>query len=81
MYVCIPPEAQFMKRQVLSSASSKFDPVGFISHVLVPAKAFISSLWDKGFDWDEVLPEVLQHEYTRNPSAIEKASSSLLHTI
>ena len=72
--IVIPLEVQFTKRQVLSSASSTFDPVGFISPVIVPAKAFISSMWDKGFNWDEVLPEDLQQEYNKIASEIEKAS-------
>ena len=57
--IVIPPDVKFTKRQVLSSASSTFDPIGLISPVLVPAKKFISSLWDKGFDWDEILPDEL----------------------
>ncbi|XP_022805554.1 uncharacterized protein LOC111342711 [Stylophora pistillata] len=43
----IPPDVKFTKRRVLSSASSTFDPIDLISPVLVPAKKFISSLWDK----------------------------------
>lgn len=42
--IVIPPDVKFTKRQVLSSASSTFDPIGLISPVLVPAKKFISSL-------------------------------------
>lgn len=48
--IVIPPDAKFTKRQVLSSASSTFDPIGLISPVLVPAKKFISSPWDKRFE-------------------------------
>ena len=44
--IVIPPVVKFTKRQVLSSASTTFDPIGLISPVLVPAKKFISSLWD-----------------------------------
>ena len=49
--IFIPSDVRFTKRQVLSSASSTFDPVGLISSVLVPAKKFISTQWDRGFDW------------------------------
>ena len=71
--IVIPSKVPITKRQVLSSVSSTFDPVGFISPVLVPAKV-IMSLWDKVFDWDAVLPDELQKEYNRITSEIEKAS-------
>ncbi|XP_068704884.1 uncharacterized protein [Montipora foliosa] len=75
--IVIPPDVKFTKRQVLSSryASSTFDPIGLISPVLVPAKKFISSLWDKGFDWDEVLPDELQQQYNQIATEIEAASA------
>ena len=66
---------KFTKRQVLSSASSTFDPPGLISPVLVPAKKFISALWDKGFDWDEVLPDEFQQHYNEIAKEIEAASA------
>ena len=73
--IVIPPEVKFTKRQVLSSASSTFDPLGLISPVLVPAKKFISALWDKGFDWDEVLPDEFQQQYNEIAKEIEAASA------
>ena len=71
----IPPCVRFTKRQVLSSASFTFDPIGLISPVLVPAKKFISFLWDKGFDWDEVLPDELQQQYKQITKEVEAASA------
>ena len=73
--IVIPPDVKFTKRQVLSSVSSTFDPIGLISPVLVPAKKFISSLWDKGFDWDEILPDELQQQYNQIAKEIEAAST------
>ena len=75
--IVIPPGVKLTKRQVLSSASSTFDPLGLISPALVPAKKFISALWDKGFDWDEVLPDELQQQYNEinETKEIEAASS------
>ena len=60
-------------RFLLSMVS--FDPIGLISPVLVPAKKFISSLWDKGFDWDEILPDELQQQYNQIAKEIEAASA------
>ena len=73
--IVIPPDVKFTKRQVLSSASSTFDPIGLISPVLVPAKKFISFLWNKGFDWDECLPDELQQQYNQIATEIEAASA------
>ena len=73
--IVIPPGVKFTKRQVLSSASSTFDPIGLISPVLVPAKKFISFLWDKGFDWDEILPDELQQQYNQIAKEVEAASA------
>lgn len=73
--IVIPPDVRFTKRQVLSSAKSKFDPIGLIFPVLVPAKKFISSLWYKGFDWDEVPPDEPQQQCNQIAKEIEAVSA------
>ena len=71
----IPLGVRFTKRQVFSLASSTFDPIGLISPVLVPAKKFISFPWDKGFDWDEILPDDLQQQYNQIAKEVEADSA------
>ena len=42
---------------------------------IIPAKKFISSLWYKGFDWHEALPDELQQQYNQIAKEIEAASA------
>ncbi|XP_041463438.1 uncharacterized protein LOC121414350 [Lytechinus variegatus] len=45
------------KRQILSQIARVFDPLGFVSPFLVRAKIGMQKLWEKGYEWDEKLPE------------------------
>jgi hypothetical protein len=50
----------YSKRGVLSEIARLFDPIGWLSPVIVQAKIFMQSLWKITIGWDELLPEVLQ---------------------
>ena len=56
------PEAdvRLNKRKILSQIARVFDPLGFVSPFLVRAKIGMQRLWEKGYGWDEELPEAEQ---------------------
>ncbi|KRY22843.1 hypothetical protein T12_8033 [Trichinella patagoniensis] len=51
------------KRQLLSTASGIFDPIGCLAPFLVRAKILFQSLWERGLDWDEPLPEGVERPW------------------
>lgn len=51
------------KRQILSYISKFFDPLGFMSPVIVKAKAFMQKLWLEKLDWDDFPPEGIRLEW------------------
>ena len=50
-------ETRLRKRDILSRVASFFDPLGIISPILLEAKLFIQSLWQKKLDWDSELDD------------------------
>eukprot|EP00057_Strongylocentrotus_purpuratus_P002646 XP_003724934.1 PREDICTED: uncharacterized protein LOC100891637 [Strongylocentrotus purpuratus] len=56
------PEGEWSlsKRKILSQIALVFDPLGFVAAFLIRAKIGMQSLWEKGYDWDEMLPEADQ---------------------
>lgn len=46
----------FTKREILSVISQIYDPLGFISPVIITAKILLQKLWLCKIDWDDELP-------------------------
>ena len=44
------------KRQILAAVMSIFDPLGFLSPVVLLPKILLQEIWQVGRDWDESLP-------------------------
>lgn len=47
------------KRSILSNIAKLFDPLGFLSPIIVTAKILIQELWTLKLNWDDPLPEPL----------------------
>ena len=56
-------EKDITKRDVLSSISKLFDPLGYLSPVLITGKAFMQKLWIKKVKWDDKLMISLSNEF------------------
>ncbi|MFH4982659.1 hypothetical protein AB6A40_009368 [Gnathostoma spinigerum] len=53
------------KREVLKFVASNYDPLGWISPVLLPIKVFIQKLWKKKYTWDQEFDNEELHEYQK----------------
>ena len=51
------------KRSILSQVAQIFDPTGFRSAFLRPAKIDLQELWRQGSEWDEDLPSAVQQKW------------------
>lgn len=53
----------FTRRGVLSTINSLFDPLGFISPVVIQGKVLLRDLTSENADWDSPLPAVKRNEW------------------
>ena len=51
------PVKPITRRGILATTSSIYDPLGFASPFILPAKIILQELCRKGYDWDERLPD------------------------
>lgn len=53
------------KRSTLSSIAKLFDPLGFLSPIIVMAKIFMKRVWSPKISWDKPLPNELIEEWKK----------------
>lgn len=51
------------KRSILSIIARLYDPLGFITPVILPAKLIMRDLWLENVDWDDEVSSDLQHKW------------------
>lgn len=59
------PQTQMTKRSLLSDLHKIYDPLGFITPVLIKGKIFLQQLWTIKVGWDTVLPPDTQLKWSR----------------
>jgi hypothetical protein len=57
--ICIPANVLITKRLVLSFIAHCFDPLDFVTPLLVSAKLIFQELWKLNIAWDIPIPDVL----------------------
>ncbi|UYV79200.1 hypothetical protein LAZ67_17001487 [Cordylochernes scorpioides] len=67
------PEQTNSKKHLLSHISRIFDPIGWLSPVIIRLKILLQSLWKQKLNWDDPLPDTLCSQWKK----IEKELSVL----
>ena len=52
-----PFDYPITKRNALKKIATVFDPLGLVSPFIVQAKIMLQELWNRGYDWDEVVQD------------------------
>ena len=62
-YTIAYKEKPATRRGTLSITSSIYDPLGFVSPCILPAKAILQDLCRKGLGWDDQIPELSKKKW------------------
>lgn len=66
------------KRSVLSDVATIYDPLGWLSPVVIVAKMFLQRLWLLGLGWDDELPNEVKTEWLTYRDEINTMSTIYL---
>jgi len=58
-----PAESVITKRSILSTIAKLFDPLGFLSPVIIVGKLLIQELWSIKLGWDDSLPDHVTNKW------------------
>ena len=65
LFKVVPTNKSPTKRGILSTASSLFDPLGFMDAFILPVKVLLQKLWRMGIQWNERVPETTAYTIAR----------------
>ncbi|XP_050066248.1 uncharacterized protein LOC114132630 [Aphis gossypii] len=65
-------EGALSKRAILADLNRIFDPLGFLSPVLVRGKIFLQQLWSMKIDWDARLPVGIRQRWSQFYEELER---------
>ena len=55
---------ELTKRNLLSSTSKLFDPLGWLTPIIIQFKILMQQTWVRGLDWDQPLPDDIKKTWT-----------------
>ena len=72
-------QVEITKRAVLSRIAKIYDPLGWLTPVIMTAKKFIQKLWLAKINWDDVLPSYLRDEFLNWYNSLYKLNEVKIH--
>ncbi|XP_033228563.1 uncharacterized protein LOC117180265 [Belonocnema kinseyi] len=60
-----PIKEGITKRLVVNQSAQLFDPLGWLTPVIIVAKIFMQELWKLNLSWDDPLPEGARHRWIK----------------
>lgn len=66
-----PNQKPHTRRGMLSVVSSIFNPLGFLAPLILPVKQLLKALCQRGFGWDEPLPQAVSDQWMEWTSSLE----------
>lgn len=60
-----PGEVKTTKRSILRQEARLFDPLGFISPILIAAKITLQKCWAEGLGWDDPVPDHIRLDWEK----------------
>ena len=66
------------KREVLRQSSRIYDPLGILSPITVRSKMLMQNIWEKNFNWDELLPDSTITEWVNIRKDIQEATKTVV---
>ena len=62
------------RRDMLSTLSSVYDPLGFVAPFLLQGKRILQHLSDENLQWDEIVPQAIQDNWKELQRNIQQLS-------
>ncbi|XP_011688837.1 PREDICTED: uncharacterized protein LOC105450601 [Wasmannia auropunctata] len=69
----LPAEGMITKRTTLSTIAKLFDPLGFLSPIIIIGKLLIQELWTIKLGWDDPLPDHVTGKWTTFVRSLQDA--------
>ena len=62
------------RRDMLSTLSSVYDPLGFVAPFILQGKRILQHLSDENLQWDEIVPQSIQDNWKELQRNIQQLS-------